>query len=122
RVPRTAEDQAFLSAFRDLKREYRPHRSGPEPLRPEPVSVVNDFQTFAPSFEEMISRIMRNFTGIRVPKAEGLQGLNVALTLTPEEAARGGILSVGVPVFHHCPLCGGGGRQWLFPCLGCEGQ
>ena len=43
-------------------------RAGPEPLLPEPVSLVNDFQTFAPSFEEMVSRIMRNFTGIRVPK------------------------------------------------------
>jgi molecular chaperone DnaJ len=97
-------------------------RATPEPLIPEPVSLVNDFQTFAPSLEAMISRIMRNFTGIRVPKGEGLEGLNVAVTLTPDEAARGGILSVGVPVFYHCPVCGGRGRQWLFPCLNCEGQ
>ena len=97
-------------------------RAGPEPLILEPVSLVNDFQTFAPSFEEMVSRIMRNFTGIRVPKGEDLQELNVAITLTPGEAARGGILSMGVPVFYRCPFCGGHGRQWLFPCMGCEGQ
>ena len=97
-------------------------RAGPEPLILEPVSLVNDFQTFAPSLEEMVSRIMRNFTGIRVPKGEGLQGLNVAITLTPGEAARGGILSMGVPVFYRCPFCGGRGRQWLFPCMGCAGQ
>ena len=97
-------------------------RAGPEPLILEPVSLVNDFQTFAPSFEEMVSRIMRNFTGIGVPKGEGLQGLNVAVTLTPGEAARGGILPIGVPIFYRCPLCRGRGRQWLFPCMGCEGQ
>ena len=74
------------------------------------------------SFEGMVSRIMRNFTGIRVPKGEGLQGLNVAITLTPGEAARGGILSMGVPVFYRCPFYAGRGRQWLFPCMGCEGQ
>jgi DnaJ-class molecular chaperone len=97
-------------------------QAGPEPLIPEPVSLVNDFQTFAPSFDEMVSRIMRNFTGIRVPKGEGLQGLNVTITLTPGEAARGGILSMGVPVFYRCPFCGGRGRQWFFPCMECEGQ
>jgi len=29
---------------------------------------------------------------------------------------------MGVPVFYRCPFCGGQGRQWLFPCMGCEGQ
>ena len=65
---------------------------------------------------------MRNFTGIRVPKGESLQELNVAITITPEEAARGDILSIGVPIFYRCPFCGGQGRQWLFPCMGCEGR
>ncbi len=116
-LPRATEGAGAEERASVLRR-----RAGPEPLMLESVSLVNDFQTFAPSFEEMVSRIMRNFTGIGVPKGEGLQGLNVAVTLTPDEAARGGILPIGVPVFYRCPLCRGRGRQWLFPCMGCEGQ
>jgi DnaJ-class molecular chaperone len=128
---RAAYDRGFPSAregagageFTTEKRASVPRRRvKPEPLIPEPVSLANDFETFAPSFEEIASRIMRNFTGIRVPKGEGLQGLDVTIALTPDEAARGGVLSIGVPVFYHCPSCGGQGRQWLFPCVECEGQ
>ena len=39
--------------------------------------------------------------------------------LSPEEAARGGVLPIAVPVFEACPECGGSGRIWLFPCLHC---
>ena len=51
---------------------------------------MRDFQAVRPSFEEMFDRLVRNFTGIRVPKGERIQELNVEVILTPDEASMGG--------------------------------
>ncbi len=90
-----------------------------EPLVPEPASIFQVRESVRPSFDEMFDRFVRNFTGARVPKAEREQGLNIEVVLTPEEAMRGGVLPVGVPVFETCPFCHGTGVDWLFPCLEC---
>ena len=42
--------------------------------------------------------------------------------LSPEEAARGGVAQIRVPVFYPCPTCGGSGQDGLFSCASCEGQ
>ena len=97
-------------------------RPQPEPLVPESMSVLRDFQTIQPSFEALIERFLRNFTGLGVPKGERLEGLNVEVILSPYEAARGGVAPLGVPVFSPCPVCGGSGREWLFPCTYCREQ
>jgi len=97
-------------------------RPRPEPLVPGSMSVLRDFQTIQPSFEAMFERFRRNFTGIGVPKGERLEGLNVEVILSPAVAARGGVASLGVPVFSPCPVCGGSGREWLFPCTYCREQ
>lgn len=94
----------------------------PEPLVPEPVSVLRGFQTISPSPEALFERFRRNFTDLGVPKGERLEGLNAGVLLSPDEAARGGIVSLGVPVFYPCPVCGGSGRDWLFPCTYCLEQ
>jgi molecular chaperone DnaJ len=94
----------------------------PEPLIPKPMSMLYDFETIRPSFEPLYERFLRNFTGEGIPKAERLEGLNVEVILSPEEAARGIVVPVGVPVFYDCPQCGGSGRDWLFPCVNCQTQ
>ena len=100
------------------------HRSSsrPEPLIPEAMSVLHDFETIRPSFEPLFERFLRNFTGERVPKGERLESLNIEVILSPEEAARGVVVPVGVPVFYNCRQCGGSGRDWLFPCIDCNAQ
>jgi molecular chaperone DnaJ len=97
-------------------------RPQPEPLVPESMSVLRGFQTIQPSFEAVFERFLRNFTGIGVPKGERLEGLNVEAILSPDEAARGGVAPLGIPVFSPCPVCGGSGRDWLFPCTYCREQ
>jgi DnaJ-class molecular chaperone len=94
----------------------------PEPLIPRRRSVLRDFETLRPGLEPLFERFVRNFTGENIPKGERLEALNVELLLSPEEAARGVTVPVGVPVFYRCPQCGGSGREWLFPCLDCGGQ
>lgn len=96
--------------------------SRPEALVPQPMSLLHDFETIRPSFEPLFERFLRNFTGERVPKSEQLESLNVEVILSPEEAARGVAVPIGVPVFYTCPQCGGSGRDWLFPCIDCNAQ
>jgi len=93
-----------------------------EPLVPETMSVLRDFETIRPSFEPLFERFLRNFTGERIPKGERLESLNVEVILSPEEAAGGVAIPVGVPVFYNCRQCGGSGRDWLFPCVDCSAQ
>ena len=96
--------------------------SRPEPLIPEKMSVLHDFRSFRPSFESLFDRFVRNFTGEGIPKGERVESLNVEAILSPNEAARGGAISMGIPVFYDCPQCGGSGRDWLFPCIKCNAQ
>jgi molecular chaperone DnaJ len=97
-------------------------RERPEPLVPEPISILRGFETVRPSFDEMADRFLRNFTSVGIPKAERIADLNLEVILSPDEAARGGLIPIGVPSFRPCPLCGGSGRDWLFPCSYCRGE
>ncbi|HWO43685.1 MAG TPA: DnaJ domain-containing protein [Candidatus Eisenbacteria bacterium] len=97
-------------------------RSQPEPLIAEPLSIFRDFGTIRPSFEPLFDRFLRNFTAFQIPKGERVEGLNVEVVLSSEEAFTGLTLPIGVPVFHACRYCGGTGREWLFPCLECHAQ
>jgi molecular chaperone DnaJ len=87
-----------------------------------PRSIFADRDAVQPSFEALAERLRRNFTGRRVPKAERPERLSVEVILTPEEAVRGGTLSIGIPVSEVCGACGGTGREWLFPCRDCGGE
>jgi molecular chaperone DnaJ len=93
----------------------------PEPLVPKPISILRDFQTIRPSFDALFDRILRNFSGIGVTKAERIEDLNIEVILTPMEAAKGGVTPIEVPVFRTCWSCHGTGREWLFSCLACAG-
>ncbi len=96
-----------------------PQRPQPEPLVPEPMDVLHDFRTFRPSLDALRDRWLRNFTGIGVPKGEHPQALTVEVELTPDQATRGVVVPLGIPVFRACPRCGGSGSDGLFPCLEC---
>jgi DnaJ-class molecular chaperone len=109
--PPTAAEGSFFRA-----------QSQPEPLVPEPMSVLHGFQTIRPSFEPLLERFLRNFTGEGIPKGERLQDLNIEVVLSPEEAATGVTIAIAVPVFYTCRNCGGAGHVWLFSCIDCNGS
>ena len=98
------------------------YRSPVEAVIRAPLAVLGQPETIRPSFEAMYERFLRNFTGIGVPKSERLEGLNIEILLTPEEAARGCVLPISVPAFSRCPRCRGSGRDWLSGCAWCGGQ
>ena len=75
-----------------------------------------------PSLEAIYDRFLRNFTGVGVTKSEHLESLNFEVLLTPEEAYRGCVVPLGVPVFSRCPQFGGSGRDWGVACRYCGQQ
>ena len=93
-----------------------------DPLQPESQSLLYDFMTIHPSFEALRARMLRNFTGVGVPKGERVESLNVEVILSPDEAQRGGILRLGIPVFAPCTRCAGTGHTWGVACLVCMGE
>jgi len=97
-------------------------RDRPGPMARDPVSILGHPESIRPSFEAMFDRFLRNFTGLRVPKSERLEGLNFEILLTPQEASRGCVVPIGIPVFGRCPECGGSGRNWPFRCVFCQEQ
>lgn len=98
------------------------HQRHPEPLVSEPLSVLHSFQELHPSGAALVERLRRNFTGLGIPTGQQRAGLEVEIILTPEEAMSGGIVPLGLSIFSPCPVCGGSGREWLFPCTYCREQ
>jgi molecular chaperone DnaJ len=92
------------------------------PRRAAPVSLLAEPWAVRPSFDGLVDRLVRNFTGVEVPKAERSEGLTVEVILTPAEALRGVEVPLGVPVVHRCVECRGTGRVWLDWCASCEGE
>jgi len=91
----------------------------PEPLVPEPLDVFGAPEEVRPSLDALYERMLRNFTGRGVPKAEQAEPITCQILLTPDEAVRGGVLPIRFPVFGPCPTCGGSGHTMLFSCLDC---
>lgn len=91
-------------------------------LEVEPRSVLDDAHPVHPSFDALYERVLRNFTGRGIPKAERMESLSLELLLHPERAALGGAVPLGIPVYHHCPVCGGGRTESFFRCPNCGGD
>ena len=125
------------------RREYRQRirkvpirRSGrlgtypePEPFIPEEravdigdISPVRSFQSFTPSFDEIFDWLWRNFSDLAEPKSARVHNLTLEVTLTPEQARRGGNARVMVPARAVCPTCRGYGGVGYYACMRCAGE
>jgi len=113
------------------KRRYARNigRPAPEPLVPEQgpidlgeISPVRSFQTFRPSFDEIFERLWDNFSSIGWPKSGRFQSLTLEVTLTRDQALRGGNAKVMVPVHATCPICRGAGGVGYYECSRCAGE
>jgi molecular chaperone DnaJ len=97
-------------------------RFEPEPLVPGRLSLMRDFWVTQPSTDQVLEHILRSFTDPESPKSRRLDALNLELLLSEDEAARGGIVNLGVPVFYPCPTCHGGGVWGSYVCQACDGR
>jgi DnaJ-class molecular chaperone len=101
----------------------------PEPLIPEEgpvdigeVSPVRSFQSFTPSFDEIFDWLWSNFSDLAQPKSSRVQNLTLEVTLTPEQARRGGNAKIMVPAQAVCPTCRGYGGVGFYECARCAGE
>jgi DnaJ-class molecular chaperone len=101
----------------------------PEPLIPEEslvdlgeVSPVRSFQSFTPSFDEVFDWLWRNFSDLTQPKSGHAQNLTLEVTLTPDQARRGGNARIMVPAKAVCMTCHGCGGVGSYECRRCAGE
>lgn len=101
----------------------------PEPLIPEKrpvdfgdISVARSFQTYTPSFDEIFDWLWSNFSILGQPKSGRMQNLTLEITLTAEQAMRGGNARVMVPARAICPACHGSGGVGPYECSRCAGE
>ena len=101
----------------------------PEPLIPEEspvdlgeVSPVRSFQSYTPSFDEIFDWLWSNFSDLTQPKSSRVQNLTLEVTLTPEQARRGGNARIMVPAQAACPTCRGHGGVGFYECTRCAGE
>jgi DnaJ-class molecular chaperone len=92
-----------------------------EPLIPDTMSLARDFR-IRPSREAMLERLLRNFAEPHRPKGEQVRSMSVEVVLSPAQAQRGGLITIGVPVFVSCPFCQGTGQDWPYRCEYCWGE
>lgn len=113
---------------RGVKVEPMQSRLEPEPLVPEqgPVDLgeaplVRMFEGYGPSLDALFDRIFGNFSEIRQTKGESLEPLTVVVTLSPDQAFRGGSVRIALPAKIHCPNCRGYGEVGYYECWRCGG-
>jgi molecular chaperone DnaJ len=101
----------------------------PEPLIPEEspadlgeISPVRSFQSFTPSFDEIFDWLWSSFSDLAPPKSGRVQNMTLEVTLTPEQARRGGNARIMVPARAVCPTCRGHGGVGFYECLRCAGE
>lgn len=97
-----------------------PMRQAKEGVRD--LSLANDFETFAPSFDDVFARLWSNFNARSRPKAERAESLSVDVPVSREMAMQGGVVEVLVPALVTCPSCRGSGEVGLFDCWRCNGR
>jgi len=114
--------------FRKPEPMGRQYKGEVEPLIPEKgrvdlgdASLTKSFQVHRPSLEALFDRLFSNFSESDRTKGERLENLSVVITLTPEQASRGGKVRLYVPAKVQCPRCYGRGGIGYYECLYCSG-
>lgn len=99
-----------------------------EPLRPverasdfAEVSLFGSFQTYRPSWEELVERWDDNFALGSRPKAERMESLVVDVPISRQQAAWGGEVLLSVPARVACRSCAGHGAVGRYLCWRCGG-
>ena len=104
-----------------LAEEVGSGRERPARLFDGAMDLMAEFGTVRPGTEEVLAHILANFTG-REAKSHPTRELNVEVALTAEQARKGGLIPMVVPVARVCTRCGGSGRAGFFMCDACSGH
>ncbi|MBI4705794.1 MAG: DnaJ domain-containing protein [Deltaproteobacteria bacterium] len=117
----TAEPMRVAVGGEALVPARRRARPAPEPLVPEPLSLFRDFHVTRPAFEEVFDRVLGNFARTAPRAVRQLDALPLQVALSRAQAMRGGVLTIGVPVFYPCGVCRNTGTAGARACAACGG-
>lgn len=85
-----------------------------------PLDLFADLASIRPVAEDLFDHILRNFLSPGTPKSERPEPLLCDIALSLEEARRGGVLPLRVPIREPCPDCHGAGHVVGFGCRRCD--
>ncbi len=102
--------------------EPEPLVPGQEPVNLGDVSLSRSFHSYGPSFDALFDRIMSNFSESGQAEGERPESLTFLVTLTPDQAFRGGHVRINVPARVRCPSCRGNGGVGYYECWRCGGD
>lgn len=107
----------------------RPCYPDAEPLIPDhgpadigEISPVRSFQSFTPSVDEIFDRLYNHIITAGQEKSGRVQKLTLEITVSPEQARRGGNARIMIPVRGVCETCRGYGEIGPFACSRCAGE
>ena len=125
---RLARDRRVQNAPPAMRAEsLRPRRRPAEPLIPTEEDIYlrgvvdRPFQAFRSPLVEILHHIWNSFEGLTWLPSQGVKSLAVEISLTPDQALRGGRARIVISVQTECPACWGVGSTGFFPCWRCSG-
>jgi molecular chaperone DnaJ len=86
------------------------------------VSRLKNVWVHPPDLAAVLHRVRRSLLRQRPPVSEALEPVTVDLVLGAEQAARGGLLTLEVPVYFPCHACRGTGVEGREECPVCGGD
>ena len=98
----------------------RPHVR--ESLTYRPVELFRDFEHYRPGRDSLWEHWGQNFDPAHAPKARTVKDVNVEVLISTDHAARGGVITLQVPVGELCARCQGTGSTGYFACDCCDGH
>jgi DnaJ-class molecular chaperone len=139
---RKAYDDSLQKAGRQsqhtepTRRDFRPHSnrySGRhseetiEPLVPDEAprsftrrSPENSFHRYRSVFDSIFDQFFGGFQEHQQPASSQFENITVEITLSPEEAQRGGSVQFKIPIQMRCPSCYGYNQRY-YNCRRCNG-
>jgi molecular chaperone DnaJ len=95
-------------------------RRAREPVYFDDRHLFADAGRISPASEDLFAHILRNFVSPGLPKSERPEPLLCDIVLSPDEAHRGGVLPLRIPIVAVCPDCHGAGHVFGFACQRCD--
>lgn len=125
---RILSDAAARRAHDAALRERERARNRPGPLRSRrgerlrSVDLFGEPDSIRPSADALLDRILRTEVEGDWDKGEHVESVLCDVALTWEEARRGGVLPIRIPLLAPCPACHGAGHIAGFACPPCDSR